>query len=215
MQSIFPWQLSEACRADAGRQQTLPLKYLRACLLAARATADIASGANLIARMLRLVLPRLSFFPQISLTGWGGGFGRSSFFSSLMSSKLESGLWRSGKSAIFTGGALRGNCHSRIAAPAGSARYKQTIQRAFGDVPILIAYQNSMRWRIQQEQLVADLDESVALQHAATRAAPPLIWKCWTAKGLCSPRNSLCASSRNEYQSLVQIYRALGGGWQQ
>ena len=58
---------------------------------------------------------KAQFFPQISLTGSGGGaFGRSSAFSSLMSTQV--GIWSYGAQVsqpIFTGGALRGKSTRR------------------------------------------------------------------------------------------------------
>ena len=66
---------------------------------------------NLIAANAEIGVAKAEFFPQISLTGSGGGsFGRSSTFSSLMSSQV--GIWSYGAQVsqpIFTGGALRGN----------------------------------------------------------------------------------------------------------
>src|SRR5437016_13145932 len=65
----------------------------------------------LIASNAEIGVAKAQFFPQISLTGSGGGaFGRSSAFSGLMSSQL--GTWSYGAQVsqpIFTGGALRGN----------------------------------------------------------------------------------------------------------
>jgi multidrug efflux system outer membrane protein len=66
---------------------------------------------NLIAANAEIGVAKAQFFPQISLTGSGGGsFGRSSAFSSLMTTQL--GVWSYGAQVsqpIFTGGALRGN----------------------------------------------------------------------------------------------------------
>src|SRR5205823_1228717 len=65
----------------------------------------------LIAANAEIGVAKAAFFPQISLTGSGGGaFGRSSVFSSLMSS--HTGTWSYGAQLaqpIFTGGALRSN----------------------------------------------------------------------------------------------------------
>src|ERR1700757_2630941 len=65
----------------------------------------------LVASNAEIGVAKAQFFPQISLTGSGGGsFGRSSAFSSLFSSQL--GIWSYGAQVsqpIFTGGALRGN----------------------------------------------------------------------------------------------------------
>jgi len=66
---------------------------------------------NLIAANAEIGVAKAAFFPQISLTGSGGGsFGRSSLFSSLMSS--HTGIWAYGANVaqpIFTGGRLRSN----------------------------------------------------------------------------------------------------------
>src|SRR5579864_1757885 len=68
---------------------------------------------NLIAANAEIGVAKAQFFPQIALTGSGGGaFGRSSVFSSLMSSQV--GIWSYGAQVsqpIFTGGALKGNLH--------------------------------------------------------------------------------------------------------
>ena len=67
----------------------------------------------LVAANANIGVAKAQFFPQISLTGGGGGsFGRSSVFSSLMTTQL--GIWSYGAQVsqpIFTGGALKGNLH--------------------------------------------------------------------------------------------------------
>jgi multidrug efflux system outer membrane protein len=71
----------------------------------------------LIASNAEIGVAKAEFFPQIALTGSGGGsFGRSSVFSSLMASQI--GIWSYGAQVgqpIFTGGYLRGNL--RLAKP--------------------------------------------------------------------------------------------------
>ena len=96
-------------------QQTLPPEVppgLPSSILERR--PDIREAEqNLIATNAEIGVAKAQFFPQISLTGSGGGaFGRSSAFSSLMSTQL--GIWSYGAQVsqpIFTGGALRGNMH--------------------------------------------------------------------------------------------------------
>src|SRR6202044_3975031 len=125
---------------------------------------------NLIAANAEIGVAKAAFFPQISLTGSGGGsFGRSSVFSSLMSS--QAGIWSYGVQVtqpIFTGGALRGNLHlAESQHEQALIAYKQAIQRAFGDVSdALIGYQKFYEVRVRQEQAVADLEESVRLSIA-------------------------------------------------
>jgi len=121
---------------------------------------------------------------------------------------------RSSKSAHFRGGAIRGNLHlAESQHEQALIAYKQAIQHAFGDVSdALIAYQNFMRCECQEQ--VVKICRSRSASHHALQGVPPLISKCWTVKGRFLLRNSLGGGASNEYQSLVQLYRALGGGWQ-
>jgi multidrug efflux system outer membrane protein len=174
----------------------------------------------LIAANAEIGVAKAEFFPQISLTGsGGGGFGRSSAFSSLMSS--QTGIWSYGAQVsqpIFTGGALRGNLHlAESQHQQALLAYKQSIQRAFGDVSdALIAYQKFHEVRIQQEQLVADLDESVRLSIMRYQGGTTTYLEVLDGqRSLFAAELTLAQARGNEYQSLVQLYRALGGGWQQ
>jgi multidrug efflux system outer membrane protein len=174
----------------------------------------------LIAANAEIGVAKAEFFPQISLTGsGGGGFGRNSLFSSLMSS--QTGIWSYGAQVsqpIFTGGALRGNLHlAESQHQQALLSYKQTIQRAFGDVSdALIAYQKFHEVRIQQEQLVADLDESVRLSIMRYQGGTTTYLEVLDGqRSLFSAELTLAQARGSEYQSLVQLYRALGGGWQQ
>src|SRR5205807_10511878 len=121
----------------------------------------------LIAANAEIGVAKSEFFPQISLTGsGGGGFGRSSAFSSLMSSQTE--IWSYGAQVsqpIFRGGALRGNLRfAESQRRQALVAYQQAIQRAFGDVSnALIGYEKLHEVRVRQEQLVGDLEESVRL----------------------------------------------------
>jgi multidrug efflux system outer membrane protein len=163
---------------------------------------------------------KAQFFPQISLTGSGGGaFGRSSVFSSLMSSQL--GIWSYGANVsqpIFTGGALRGNLHlAESQHEQALLAYKQAIQRAFGDVSdALIGYQKLHEVRMRQEDTVADLRESVRLSNMRYSGGTTTFLEVLDGqRSLYSAELTLAQARGNEYQSLVQLYRSLGGGWQQ
>jgi multidrug efflux system outer membrane protein len=174
----------------------------------------------LVAANAEIGVAKAEFFPQISLTGsGGGGFGRSSAFTSLLSS--HTGIWSYGAQVsqpIFTGGALRGNLHlAESQHQQALLAYQQAIQRAFGDVSdTLIAYQKFHEVRIQQEQLVADLDESVRLSIMRYQGGTTTYLEVLDGqRSLFAAELTLAQARGNEYQSLVQLYRALGGGWQQ
>jgi multidrug efflux system outer membrane protein len=173
---------------------------------------------ELIAANAEIGVAKASFFPQISLTGSGGGaFGRSSLFSGLMSS--QTGIWSYGAQVtqpIFTGGALRGNL--RLAESQHRQEliaYRQTIQLAFRDVSdALIGYQKSHEVRVAQEMTVKDLQDTVETSLVRYRGGITTYLEVLDGqRSLFSAELSLAKARGDEYQSLVQLYKALGGGW--
>ena len=174
----------------------------------------------LVSANAQIGVAKAQFFPQIALTGSGGGsFGRSSAFSSLMSSQV--GIWSYGaqmSQPIFTGGALRGNLRAAESQHQQAlVSYRQTIQRAFGDVSdALIGYEKLHQVRIRQEDTVKDLQESVRLSDMRYKGGTTTYLEVLDGqRSLFSAELTLAEARGTEYQSLVQLYRALGGGWQQ
>lgn len=173
----------------------------------------------LVAANAQIGVAKAQFFPQIALTGSGGGsFGRSSAFSGLMSSRL--GIWSYGANVsqpIFTGGALKGNL--KLAESQHQLEliaYRQTIQRAFGEVSdALIGYQKLHEVRVRQEDTVADLRQSVVLSNMRYSGGTTTYLEVLDGqRSLFAAELTLAQARGNEYQSLVQLYRSLGGGWQ-
>ena len=174
----------------------------------------------LVSANAQIGVAKAQFFPQIALTGSGGGsFGRSSAFSSLMSSQV--GIWSYGAQVsqpIFTGGALRGNLRAAESQHQQALiSYRQTIQRAFGDVSdALIGYEKFHQVRVRQEDTVKDLQESVRLSEMRYKGGTTTYLEVLDGqRSLFSAELTLAEARGTEYQSLVQLYRALGGGWQQ
>jgi outer membrane protein, multidrug efflux system len=192
---------------------------LPSSLLARR--PDIRQAEQLlVAANAQIGVAKAAFFPQISLTGSGGGaFGRSSAFSNLMGS--QTAIWSYGASVsqpIFTGGALTGGLHlAESQHQQALLAYKESIQHAFGDVSdALIGYQELHEVRVQQQQVVADLAESVRLSVMRYRGGTTTYLEVLDGqRSLFAAELTLAQARGNEYQSLVQLYRALGGGWQQ
>jgi multidrug efflux system outer membrane protein len=131
------------------------------------------------------------------------------------------GIWSYGAQVsqpIFTGGALRGNLHlARSENEQALILYKQTIQRAFGDVSdALIGYQKYHEVRLRQQETVADLQETVRLSNDRYKGGTTTYLEVLDAqRSLYSADLTLAEARGNEYRSVVQLYKALGGGWRQ
>jgi multidrug efflux system outer membrane protein len=174
---------------------------------------------NLIAANAEIGVARAAFFPQISLTGSGGGaFGRSTLLTGLMSS--QTGIWSYGAQVsepIFTGGALRGNLRFAESQQRQELiAYKQVIQLSFRDVSdALIGYQKLHQVRVAQETTVKDLQDSVDTSLRRYRGGITTYLEVLDGqRSLFTAELTLAQARGNEYQSLVQLYKALGGGWQ-
>jgi multidrug efflux system outer membrane protein len=174
----------------------------------------------LIAANADVGVAKAQFFPQISLTGSGGGsFGRSSTFSSLMTTQL--GIWSYGAQVsqpIFTGGALKGNLHlAESQHQQALVSYREAIQHSFGEVSdALIGYEKLHQVRTRQQDSVADLQETVRISTLRYKGGTTTYLEVLDGqRSLYGAELTLAAARGDEYRSLVQLYKALGGGWQQ
>jgi len=93
--------------------------------------------------------------------------------------------------------------------------YQQTIQQSFRDVAdALVAYRQGREFREQQELLLRSADDA---QRLTTRryqgGATSYLEVLDSETRLFSAQLGLAQARLNERLALVQIYRALGGGW--
>jgi len=174
----------------------------------------------LIASNAEIGVAKAQFFPQVALTGSGGGsFGRSSAFSSLMASRV--GIWSYGAQVsqpIFTGGGLSGNLRlAKSENQQALIAYRQTIQRAFGEVSdALIGYEKLHEVRLRQQDTVSDLEETVRISTLRYKGGTTTYLEVLDGqRSLYGAQLTLASARGDEYRSLVQLYKALGGGWQQ
>jgi multidrug efflux system outer membrane protein len=175
---------------------------------------------TLVAANADIGVAKAQFFPQISLTGTGGGsFGRDSLFPDSYSTQL--GIWSYGAQVsqpIFTGGALRGNLRlAKSENQLALIAYRQTIQRAFGEVSdAVIGYEKLHQVRVRQQDTVSDLEETVRISTLRYKGGTTTYLEVLDGqRSLYSAELTLASARGDEYRSLVQLYKALGGGWQQ
>jgi multidrug efflux system outer membrane protein len=173
---------------------------------------------NLVAANANIGVAKALFFPQISLLGTGGAlFGHSSFVGSNIPAPLGVGSYAaSAAQSVFDGGALRNNLRfAKSQERQALISYQQTIQRAFGDVSdALIGYGKDHDVRERQEQTVKDLQESVDVSLMRYRGGTATYLDVLDSqRSLFQAELTLAQARNSEYQSLVQLYKALGGGW--
>jgi multidrug efflux system outer membrane protein len=94
--------------------------------------------------------------------------------------------------------------------------YQQTIQSAFRDVSNgLVAYRKYREFRIQQEHLTDSAHEAVQLSQIRFKSGTSDYLEVLTNDtNYFNDQLLLVQAQFNELQTLVQLYQALGGGWQ-
>lgn len=172
---------------------------------------------QLIAANAQIGVAKAAYFPQISLSGEAGF--QSAALTNLFSG--PAGLWNFGASLtqpIFTAGRLRSNVRfTEARQQAALLFYEQTIQGAFRDVSdALIAYRKSTEFRTQQELLFQSAQDSARLSHLRyTGGVTGYLEVLTNETNAFSAELGLVDAQLNELLALVQLYQALGGGWQQ
>jgi multidrug efflux system outer membrane protein len=119
---------------------------------------------------------------------------------------------------IFTGGRLKSDVKfAKAQQEFALVQYQQTIQNAFKEVSdALIQYQKVREIRTQQELLVATLQDRSRLAHLRYEGGVDTLLNALDSdRELFDAQLTLTQTKRNELLSLVQLYKALGGGWQQ
>ena len=189
---------------------------LPSALLARR--PDVAAAEQqLIAANADIGAAKAAYFPQISLTG-GGGF-QSAALSSLFSGPAA--LWSVGGAIVqpvFTAGRTRSRVElARARREEATLVYQQTIQQSLRDVSdALVAYRKGRELREQLELLdrsAADARRLADLRYQG--GATSYLEVLDSDTRLFSAEIGLAQAQLSELLALVQIYRSLGGGWQE
>jgi len=178
---------------------------------------DIRSAeASLVAANARIEVAKKEFFPRISLTSFLGY--QSGQLTSLFSASRN--VWNLAgefSQPIFTGGRIKSNVRfTQAQRDFLVADYQQTVQSAFRDVSdSLIAHEKLKEVRTQRELLVTTLRDRSRLSYLRyTGGVATLLEALDADRELFEAERSLAVARRDELVSVVQLYKALGGGWQ-
>jgi outer membrane protein, multidrug efflux system len=171
---------------------------------------------TLVAANAEIGVAKAAFFPSISLTGTAGyeSFALNNLFTH------SQRVWNGAASLtqpVFAAGALRsGKRFAEAQKQEMLLTYQQTIMNGFQQVSnSLTAYQKGREFREQQDLLTAATEDAdrlskILYQHGGTSYLQVLT----SENNEFSAELNLAQAQLNERLALVQLYNALGGGWQ-
>jgi outer membrane protein, multidrug efflux system len=175
-----------------------------------------AAEQDLVAANAEIGVARAAYFPEVSLSGALGG--TSTQLSSLFSGPNSTwSLVPQVTQPIFTAGRIKsGVQYAKAERERALIQYERTIQTAFTEVSnALIAHQRVRESREQQQALVDALGDRVRLAYLRYRGGVDTQLNALDAdRDLFQSQLDLAQIQLQERLTVVQLYKALGGGWQ-
>jgi outer membrane protein, multidrug efflux system len=172
--------------------------------------------ATLVAANAQIGVARAQFFPNLSISASGGvgGDSLSSIFDPAGKTIYGIGTLTQ---PLFEGGKLRGQLQlSQETQKEMVLNYQKTISGAFRDVSnALIALNKQRAYREQQEKLVDAAKDATRLARLRYQGGSTGYLEVLTTdSNLFAAQLNLVNAQQGEALALVQLYGALGGGWQ-
>jgi len=175
-----------------------------------------AAEQNLIAANAQIGVARAAYFPTLSLSGLLGG--QSTQLASLFSGPASTwSLVPQVTQPIFTAGRLKSNVKlAEAERESALIQYQKAIQTGFSEVSnSLIAHQKVRESRKKQELLVFALQDRLRLAYIRYRGGVDTQLDALDAdRDLFNAELTLSQIRLQEVLTVVQLYKALGGGWQ-
>jgi outer membrane protein, multidrug efflux system len=175
-----------------------------------------AAEDSLIAANAEIGVARAAYFPELSLSGTIGG--QSTQLSSLINGPHSAwSVVPQVTQPIFTAGKIKSNVQFATAQREEAiVQYQKTIQNAFTEVSdALIAHQRVRESREQQEALVVALADRKRLAYLRYHGGVDTLLNALDSdRDLFQAQLDLAQLRLEELLSVVQLYKALGGGWQ-
>ena len=172
---------------------------------------------QLVAANAEIGVARAAYFPQISLNGNGGL--QSSALTNLFTG--PAGAWSFGASLtqpIFTAGKISSGVRlAKARQQTATLFYQQSIQGAFRSVSdALIGYRKTREFSSHQQELFESAQDAARLSHMRYHGGVTGYLEVLTNEtNSFSAELGLVQAQLNELLAVVQLYEALGGGWQQ
>jgi multidrug efflux system outer membrane protein len=179
---------------------------------------DLQSAEQqLVAANAQIGVAKAAYFPDISLTALAGY--QSTALTNLFTE--PAGLWTFGAQLaqpIFTAGKIRSNVKLTEAQQQEAVLfYQQSIQQAFREVSdSLVGYRKDQEYRAQQELLTGAAQDAVRLANLQYSGGVTSYLEVLDSDTrYFNAQIALAQAQLGERLALVQLYNALGGGWQQ
>ncbi len=174
------------------------------------------SEQELVAANAQIGVARAAYFPTIPLTGSGG-------FESTALSALFAGtnaVWTAAVGAtqpIFTAGRTRAQVAlAQARYQEAVISYQQTIRQAFREVSdAIVGYTKIREFRMQEASLLASAQDARRLADIRYQGGATSYLEVLDADTrLFDAELGLAQAQLAELGALIEVYRALGGGWQ-
>jgi multidrug efflux system outer membrane protein len=175
-----------------------------------------AAEQNLVGANAVIGVAKAAYFPRITLTGLLGF--QSDQLSSLFTGPAR--VWQfvpQVTQPIFTAGRLKSNVRlAEAQQQIALIEYDRVIQTAFREVSDALVQRRKVREiGTEQERLVATLQDRSRMSYVRYEGGIDTLLNALDAdRDLFAAELGLAQTRRNELVALVQLYRALGGGWQ-
>jgi multidrug efflux system outer membrane protein len=166
---------------------------------------------QLVAANAQVGVATANFFPQLTLSGFGGGVSpQLSAFSHVWS--LAAGL----SGPIFQGGQILETYRASVAAwEQAKLQYERAVITAFQEVAsALTALERLVRVEAEQARAVKAYEDSVRIANRRYAGGLASYYEVLEAQQLLFPAETELAQVRaTRLFTYVQLYRVLGGGW--
>ena len=174
-----------------------------------------AAERRLAAANANITVARAQFLPDFNLSA-SGGIEAEVLTSGVAGPEVLYNIALNAVQPIFQGGRLRGQLQLNRAQKAELlADYLKTTQQAYADVEDALAAVRATQQQQQADQRTLDqANASLSLTHIAYQGGNTDILPVLSAEAAAFPDRLAVYQARVAHlQSLVALYRALGGGW--
>lgn len=170
---------------------------------------------NLVAANAQIGAARALYFPQLSLSAFAGGESRSLLQLASAPARVYS-VAPGALQSVFHAGQIRNQVlYSEAQQRELLITYQRAIYGALREVSdAMVSFDRLREQRNQEEQLVHTLEETVRLSDLRYRGGLDSYLQVLDAqRNLFNGQLTLAQLRLQERVSVVQLYRALGGGW--